>query len=155
MSIARCQTRAQTATRLTAPLEQGLEQPSADALSPVWRGYPDLVDPEFGRLVGMEMVDRRCHPDNHVAVERDRQVMPPVGEELGGPARVDRVVEDLRRNAVEQGGVPGAEKPDGRAHRDSVLSQADPAVSLIRAAERKAACSGSPRSASHPPRASG
>jgi hypothetical protein len=49
----------------------------------------------------MDMVDRRCHPDHHVAVERDRQVVLPVGKELGGPARVDRVVEDVRCNAVE------------------------------------------------------
>src|SRR3954451_18262964 len=59
--------------------QQGVEQATADAEPAVRQGHPDLVDPEFGRLVRMDVVDRRLHPDDPAVVDGD--ALPRVGEE--------------------------------------------------------------------------
>ena len=43
------------------------------------RGDSDLVDPEFGRLVGVDVVDRRSHAHHAVIVDRHREVVSGVG----------------------------------------------------------------------------
>ncbi len=57
----------------------------------------------------MDVVDRRCESDNEITVERDNEVMALVGEEFTCPPSVDRAVEDVRRDVVEDMRVRRAE----------------------------------------------
>ena len=77
------------------PREQGVEQSAADAVIAVFGSHPDLVDPELGRLVGVDVMDRgrHAHHQSLVGDDGDGQVMPRVGEELGRPTGIDGVVE--------------------------------------------------------------
>jgi hypothetical protein len=57
----------------------------------------------------VDVVDRRCESDNEITVERDNEVMALVGEEFTCPPSVDRAVEDVRRDVVEDMRVRRAE----------------------------------------------
>src|SRR5690606_22010930 len=96
--------------RLGAPeppsaLEEGLEKPARESAPPVRLCDTDLVDPELGRLVGVDVMHRRGHPDDHPCLDGSCEVMPRIREELGTPVRVDRLVEDVCRDGIEEGGV--------------------------------------------------
>ena len=47
--------------------------------------------------------------------------MPRVGEELGRPPGIDRVVEDAWSHAIENRGIIRAEDTDGRTHGARLL----------------------------------
>jgi hypothetical protein len=55
-------------------------------------------------------------PDDEIAIECDGDVMPIVGEKLARPPRVDRVIEYVGRDHVENVSVSGAQQPDLYRH---------------------------------------
>ncbi len=61
-------------------------------------------------------MDRRGHADHEITVERDRQVVPRIGQKLGRPAGIDGVVEDIGRDAVEHGRVARFKDVDFQEH---------------------------------------
>jgi hypothetical protein len=69
----------------------------------------------------MDVVHSRRHADDLGAVDRDREVVPRIGKELGRRAGIDRVVEDASRHAVENRGVTGPKQSDHRVHRACLL----------------------------------
>ena len=77
------------------------DEPSAYPQVVVRRGDGDLIDPELGRLVRMDVVNTGRHADDEIAVERNGEVMACVREELRAPSGVDRVVEDVVGDVVE------------------------------------------------------
>ena len=56
------------------------------------------------------------HADDEITVDRDGEVMARVREELRAPSGVDRVVEDVVGDVVEDTGFIGAEESDGEWH---------------------------------------
>src|ERR1051325_7505005 len=83
------------------------------------RSDADLVDPQLARLVGMHVMHRRRHPDDDAVVQRNNQMMARVSEEFLGEPLVDRTVEDIRCDAIEDAGVSAAEEADVDTHRST------------------------------------
>jgi hypothetical protein len=106
-----------TAAERTAALKQSLEQPATDALAPVCGGDPDLIDPEFRRLVRMDIMHRRRHSDDQVVVKGHSEVMPGVSEKLRSPAGIDGIIKDARSHPVEYRCIARAENANSRDHR--------------------------------------
>ena len=72
----------------------------------------DLVDIEFGRLVGMAMHDGRGLPDHDAVMDRHDHVVAGLGEIRGEPHRIDRLVEHVFGDAVEHGRIGWRQLPE-------------------------------------------
>jgi hypothetical protein len=106
---------------LQASCEERLEEPTPDPLVLVGRGNPDLVHPQLGRLVRVDVMYPRGEADHLLAIDRDGQVVPGITEKLGRPPRIDRLIEDVLRDPVEYRSVIGVEYPHGDRHRFLLL----------------------------------
>lgn len=63
----------------------------------------DLVDTELGRLVDVAMDHCRDHADDEAAIDhRDHHVMAGRVQPGGGAGRVDRLIEDIGRDVIQQ-----------------------------------------------------
>ena len=92
-----------------AVIQQGIQQAAADPLALVgWRNS-HFVDPQLSWFVRMHVVDPRGKAYDHMIVERHHEVMARIVEELGSRLRENSVIEDPRRNAVENGAVADAQ----------------------------------------------
>ena len=63
-------------------IEEGAEEALGDAAIAVGGGDGDLVDPELGGFVGVDVVNGGGEADDRLAVDGDGEVMTGVGEEL-------------------------------------------------------------------------
>jgi len=104
------------APELATHRHEGGQQPSPDAAALMGRCDADLVDPQLGRLVWMDVVDRGGKADDRPGVDRDGDVVSGVVEELGAETVIDRPVEHVRRDTFEHLGVPGPENLDVNRH---------------------------------------
>jgi hypothetical protein len=93
------------AAKLTATSKQSPQELSSNALPLMRRSHPNLIHPELGRFVGMNVVHSGGHADDLLTDNRNRHVMSWVGEVLGGPAWIDCIVEDVRRDTIEDRGI--------------------------------------------------
>lgn len=107
------------AAKLPPASEQRLQKLLPDTLLLVSSRHANFVHPQLGRFVGMDVVHSGRHADNLPAEQRNRHVMPGIGEKFGGPSRVDRGVENVWRDAIEDCGVGWAQHAYGQglAHR--------------------------------------
>ena len=87
-------------------------QPSA----PMRGGHADLVHPQLGRLVRVDVVDSRRETDNRPSVPRHRHVVSRVGQELGSQRRLHGMVEHVRRHVREHRLVSRLEKSNLDRH---------------------------------------
>src|SRR5690606_16082437 len=81
------------------------------------RGGADFVDIKLGRLVGVAVNHARALADDEIAIEGEHHEMArraQIGLEQG---RVDRLVEDLRRDRAERGVVPCPHPPRDDGHQ--------------------------------------
>jgi hypothetical protein len=109
--------------RLVAPdglavCDERLDQAPSDSLIVVRRRDANFIDEELWWLVGIYVVNPGRHADNEVVIERDHEVMSRIGEELRAPPRVDRVVEDVAGDVVEDGSFIVAEHTNCDWHRE-------------------------------------
>ena len=81
------------------------ERLSANPTSLMRRRHSDLVHPQFGRLIGMNVVERRRHRHHQPIVNGDRQMVTWIGKKLRAPARVYRIVEHVWRDMLEDHAV--------------------------------------------------
>src|SRR5690348_12208836 len=74
----------------------------------------------------MHIVDARCHADHLPAlvVNRHGEVMARIGQELRAPARIHRIVEDLRGDVPQCRGVLRTEHANGNRHDNALLAAA-------------------------------
>ena len=90
------------ATQFGSALEKGSDQALAETLTFVGRGHPDFVDEHLRVLVRVDVVDTTCHAHNQpVLRDRDGKMMSRIGQELLGQTWARCVVEDIRRDVLE------------------------------------------------------
>ena len=90
-----------------AEREHVLDHAARDSL-PLQRGrHADFVDIELGRLVRMPVNDRGHLGDHFAVVKSDQHVMPGLRQIGDETIRIDRLVEYVRGDAIEQRFVAG------------------------------------------------
>ena len=93
-------------------LEQGPDQPLPEAHPPVVGGNANLVDPELGLLVRVDVVDRGREADDLILVGRHGEVVPWVLKELMDEIVTDGKIEHVRVDVPELRLVTRAEERD-------------------------------------------
>ena len=71
-----------------------------------------LVDEQLRRLVRMDVVNGGRHADDDAHIDRDDEMVPRIGKELGGPARVYGVIEHSHGDTLEHGRIVSAKQPN-------------------------------------------
>src|SRR5687767_5747130 len=110
----------------------------------------DFIDPQLRRFVGMDVMHAGGEADNDAVVDRHREVMTLVVDELTSKRRLDRIVEDVVGNAVEYGAVAGTKHSVFERHRQIFARDSDWPYSRPRGIpawragkqERRASCCG-------------
>jgi hypothetical protein len=80
------------------------------------RGYTNFVDPQLRRFVRMYVMHARGKSDDLALIERDRQVVSVVTQELGHKPWVHVMIENTRCHVVENRLVPRKKNLDVRSH---------------------------------------
>ena len=104
------------AAQRPAVVEHQGEQSLCDASALVGGGNGHLVDEELWRLVRVDVVYRGSHPDNAAVLDRHREVMARIIEELSRAGGVHLMVEYPDRNVVEYRGIVAPEQANLQGH---------------------------------------
>ena len=73
----------------------------------------NLVNPEFrARLIGVQIDDPRHEADDRIPVDRYHQAMTRIVEERSRRARVERIIEHIRRDVGENAAIVRSEEFD-------------------------------------------
>jgi hypothetical protein len=72
------------------------------------RRNSDLVNPQLGRFVGVEVMHGGNKPNDLVRLDRGDEMMPRIAEKLCGQRLSGRIVEHTRRGAANKCGVARA-----------------------------------------------
>jgi hypothetical protein len=98
------------APELAPPLEEQVQEASPDSTTLMGRSHCHLVDEQLRRLVRVDVVDRRGHPDHGLVVDGDSEVVPGITKELAAPTSVHGMVKYVGSHPLENGAFVGSEE---------------------------------------------
>jgi len=93
-------------------LQEGFDNGFADPTTMMAGSDGDLVDEQLCRLVGMDVMHAGSKPDDLILIDGNRQMMPFVVQELRHERGIERVVEQVGRDVLEDRAVAGRENSD-------------------------------------------
>ena len=97
-------------------LEQRLNHSFANPATLMTRGHTDLVDPQLGRFIRMHVVHTGGKSDHLSLIDRHGQMMAGIAEELGEKARIDGMIEHIRRDVGKRRLIAGIENLEFEGH---------------------------------------
>lgn len=97
----------------------------ANSLALICRCDANFIDPQFGRFVGVNVMDSGGESDHDAIHQRDHDVMTRVIEKFPRQFFVHGVVEDIVRGVEEEGEVNRGEGFDGEHYFDCIVGHGE------------------------------
>lgn len=90
-------------------VQEGAHQATPDPPASRRLRHADLVDPQLGGLVGVDVVDGRRHSHHPVTVQRHGEMVPGIFEELPHELGPQLVIEDIGLDVGQEERLAGPE----------------------------------------------